>query len=169
MSSESRFPDEEDAFKYSLEWFKYHAGQRYESFRLFVFQLFLVPLGAIGTLVAKPDADANPYFWSALCALLIFGAWMSFLFFRLDRRNRHLVRLGENMLKEFEPRLFPEIVDMKVKTRGILVVDDSEHPTQEWYNSHSKIFEMIFFTSMAVFGASAAGALVWAAYLFQDP
>ena len=35
-----------EAFKYALEYFKYHASQRYRSFQFFLLQLFLIPVAA---------------------------------------------------------------------------------------------------------------------------
>ena len=142
---------EQAALDYSFNWFRYHAEQRYKSFQLFVFQLFLAPLGLAATVAAKPQVTDSSLFWFLLGGALLLGAWLSFLFFRLDRRNEALVKLGEEQLKKFEPLLFAHNGD----ENGILLKDaaleQSDQKGFALFKSHNKLLQIIFATSILVF------------------
>ena len=133
-----------EAFKYSMDWFKHHAEQRYKSFQLFVLQLFLAPLAFLASSAAKTDLTTEPTYWFILACAFALSSLLSYLFYKLDIRNRRLVKLGEASLLQFENFLFAE-------GDGILLKDKAEQSeSRKKFDSHSKVLHTIFKTSMAV-------------------
>lgn len=93
------------AFGYAWDWFEFHAKQRQQSFRFYlIFVGALLAAYYVSTRfglilqrnVSSPTFDACPFLLSVL------GIVVSFLFYRLERRNRALVRYAEETLKAFE-------------------------------------------------------------------
>jgi len=80
--------------KYSWEWFKYHAGQRYNAF----YYYFLL-IGALIWLYFQNNALVTPCIrW--LISLL--GIIATLLFYLLEKRNEELVNYGRNGLEKME-------------------------------------------------------------------
>lgn len=87
---------------YAWEYFKIHAKQRLETFHLFVLIMTLL-LGAILTLL-----DEKSSFLICLTALLM--SLFSFIFWKLDQRNRELIEHAEIELARIENKLGPKLV-----------------------------------------------------------
>ena len=144
-------------FTYALEWFKYHAGQRYESFKVYATQLIAVSIGATGTFAVRATElsggqDGYGHRWLLFVGLFasIYGLATSVIFFYLDKRNAELVTLGENALRDCE-RLFTgqgtRILERKRQNgnvrRGI-------------FESHQVMVKLFYRLGMVVFGVGAA-------------
>lgn len=82
------------ALQYAWNWFQYHAGQR-----MLVFRFFLVLTGA---LAAGCFAFLQKQNYDLLLVLAILTIAFCFLFWRLDCRNRTLVKIAETYLKDEE-------------------------------------------------------------------
>lgn len=96
---------EEVAGKYAWDYFQYHAGQRQS-----VFRFYLLLVGA--TTVGYAYAHAVPGIRSAFGVALMI--W-SFLFWRLDQRSLHLIKLAEATLKKTESRLSENLNDDSIR------------------------------------------------------
>jgi hypothetical protein len=88
------------AFEYAWKYFEYHASQRLQMIRFYVTAIIAIGTG-IGFLYKEDDF--------ALAALMsIFGAAITVIFWRLDRRVADLIKYAERALKFEESRLARE-------------------------------------------------------------
>src|SRR5947207_1704183 len=82
-------------FDYAWKWFAYHADQRVK-----MFNFMLIVLGIFATAIVSAIANhLQPGFTAILCFV---AAAMALIFSLLDRRNRDLVWLGEEVLTHVE-------------------------------------------------------------------
>lgn len=80
---------------YLWNYFQFHAGNR-----LITFRFFLIICGfLIGGIITSIKLEFNQVI-SILLSILL--SVFSFLFYKLDSRNRHLIKLSENALKYIE-------------------------------------------------------------------
>lgn len=84
--------------EYAWKYFSLHAEQRLKTFHFFVI-LATVLVGAIST-IAKELGNLGH---AAPLAYLL--ATLAFVFWKLDRRNKELIKHGENALKALERQL----------------------------------------------------------------
>ena len=148
FSFEREFPEPSTAYDYYWRWFEYHAKQRYESFKLFVVQLFLTPAAALAVFSARFEVSKSLTALLLIAIALALEAWICFLFYRIDRRNEKLVKLGEAGLIAFEKRA--------VRTNGlptILLKDETDHPETSRFRSHNRLLKMLYQTGIWSFGS----------------
>lgn len=82
--------------EYAWKYFSLHAEQRLKTFHFFVV-LSAVIIGAILTIIK----DSHNVSYAALMAYLL--SFLAFIvFWKLDQRNKELVKHGESALKEIE-------------------------------------------------------------------
>jgi hypothetical protein len=81
-------------FDYAWKWFSYHADQRVKMFNFMLVVLGIFAAGVVNAL------DKTPNIVTAF--LCFFAAGLAVVFTFLDRRNRDLVWLGENVLTHLE-------------------------------------------------------------------
>jgi hypothetical protein len=82
-------------FDFAWKWFSFHADQRVK-----MFNFMLIVFGIFATAVITSIDKHLPRFVSI--ALCIIAAILALIFTRLDRRNRDLVWLGEDVLVQLE-------------------------------------------------------------------
>ena len=82
-------------FDYAWKWFSFHADQRTK-----VFKFMLVVFGIFAAGIVNALDKHLPKIFVA--GLAILAALLAVMFSRLDRRNRDLVWLGEDVLKKLE-------------------------------------------------------------------
>jgi phosphoglycolate phosphatase-like HAD superfamily hydrolase len=87
--------DPEKQFDYAWNWFNYHANQRVE-----MFNYMFVGLGLFATAIASALDKHLPDF--VLASLCILAGIVALIFALIDRRNEHLIGLGEEVLNELE-------------------------------------------------------------------
>jgi hypothetical protein len=93
-------------FDYAWKWFSYHADQRV---KMFNFMLVVLGIFAAGVVNAF---DKTPNIVTAI--LCFFAAGLAVVFTFLDRRNRDLVWLGEDVLTHLERKaIFGESVKIQ--------------------------------------------------------
>jgi hypothetical protein len=86
-------------FDYAWKWFSYHADQRVK-----MFNFMLVVLGIFATAIVS--AMGSGQVRHGLIAVLCFvAAGLALIFVLLDRRNRDLVWLGEEVLTHLEKKV----------------------------------------------------------------
>jgi ABC-type transport system involved in cytochrome bd biosynthesis fused ATPase/permease subunit len=85
-----------DLREYAWDYFQLHANQRLATFNFYIAVSTLVATG----LVASFHKDINMPFLGIILGLLLMV--FSYLFYRLDERNRVLVHYGEEALKLYE-------------------------------------------------------------------
>lgn len=146
---ENSFDKRKLAYDYYWKWFQYHAQQRYENFRLFVLQLFLTPAGILGVAYSKTDIFNVPAATFGVGLALITEAWLCFIFYRIDRRNETLVKMGEAGLRKFESHCV-KIFDLP----SILTPEEEDKSESDWFHSHSKLLEALFKTAIFIFFCS---------------
>ncbi len=103
-------------FEYAWRWFALHANQR-----ISMFHFFLIGTGILANAYVLLIRES---FEGMAGGLAIVGALVSIVFALLDRRNRQLVHMGEEVLKDLESRvLFPiaqPVAGQSPAPRGIL-------------------------------------------------
>jgi hypothetical protein len=82
-------------FDYAWKWFSFHADQR---LKMFNYMLVVFGIFAAGIVNALDKHIPN----KAAAILCLFAALLAVVFARLDRRNRDLVWLGEDVLMHLE-------------------------------------------------------------------
>jgi hypothetical protein len=92
---------------YAWKWFSYHADQRVK-----MFNFMLVVFGIFATaIVSAVNYHLAP---GSIAVLCIIAAMIGLIFARLDRRNRDLVGLGEELLTHLEKNfVFGEGITIK--------------------------------------------------------
>lgn len=115
--------DMEGAREYAWNWFELHAKQRQQSFHFYIILITGI-LGAYFISLRFGPAPASQSYSPIPLLLSIAAMVFSYLFYRLDRRNRVLVRYAESALAAFEghysgklgPDLAPKFVDLAAKS-----------------------------------------------------
>lgn len=87
---------------YAWKWFSFHADQRIKVYNFM--------LAALAFLVAAIVTAIDKGRTGIAIVLCIFSALLAFVFVLLDRRNRDLERLGEDVLKRLESQVLFEQV-----------------------------------------------------------
>lgn len=91
----------ETQFDYAWKWFCFHADQR---IKMFNYMLIVFGIFAAGVVNALHDEVPR----GAIAGLCFIAAVLAFVFMKLDRRNRDLVWLGEDVLMELERKVIFE-------------------------------------------------------------
>src|SRR6266446_5025035 len=106
-------PDEtaKQAREHAWNWFALHATQRMQAFNFFMVATAFL-MAAYASLLEK-----HPVAAAILAAV---GAWLAFLFNRLDDRSRQLVDAGENALKVSQANLASLTNNPHLKTLDVM-------------------------------------------------
>nr|VFJ44609.1 MAG: hypothetical protein BECKFW1821A_GA0114235_100742 [Candidatus Kentron sp. FW]VFJ54227.1 MAG: hypothetical protein BECKFW1821B_GA0114236_101733 [Candidatus Kentron sp. FW] len=119
--------------EYAWKYFSFHAEQRLKTFHFFVI-LSAVLTGAIFTLIT--ETGDTGYVAPLAYLLTIF----SFVFWKLDIRNKELIKHGENVLKNLEALLMFVYEEWKINEK-------SKFPKMSLFSTHmsySDCFNMVF-------------------------
>jgi hypothetical protein len=143
------------AREHAWNWFALHATQRMQAFNFFfVATAFLI--AAYGSLLEKHPGVAG--------ALAVLGAWLAFLFNRLDVRNRQLVEAGERALKISQGHLASLAQNPNLKLVDVVERTTFSGPFYrrliEWFQcpSYARVMNAMQWTIVAVFLSAAAYA-----------
>ncbi len=86
--------------QYAWSYFSVHADQRLKTFNFYA----VLSTAMVAGILAIAKEAKNPAVAAPLAFLL---AFLSFIFWKLDQRNRQLVKHGENALKHLEEQISP--------------------------------------------------------------
>jgi len=123
-----------------------HAGQRLTTFNFYIILSSLLVTGMAATF----QRDFRlPYLGSVVGALL---AFVSYLFWRLDKRNRELIKLSESALKHFEAAIPPVDRSQPYHPAAFFLRDEYEtmgkKAASKWYwrrhHSYANIFNRVY-------------------------
>lgn len=149
--------------RYALEHFKFHAGQRTT-----MFHFFLIASGIFANAIAVLFGN-KLYFAAGIVALV--GAFISLGFMCLDKRNAHLVKYGEHVLKFLEERELFKGERYEGVTLGFMLREDREvnspTETRQKLLKHSVWMPLIQFVALIVFVAAAAVFFTYSGCLFE--
>lgn len=131
--------------EYAWKYFNIHAEQRLKTFNFFVMLSSLIS-GATLT-IAK---DSTNFIYAAPMGYLL--TFLSFIFWKLDLRNKELIKHGENALKRIESH----VIQNKYSEVELSLFLNEEKETQKKINnskflspsnhfSYSKCFNWVFF------------------------
>lgn len=81
---------EHDDFGYAWEWFRFHGEQR-----MTTFNFYLIVFGAL-LAITLTTIEKGMFYVSSFLSLV--GLAITFLFYKLDERNRYLIKIGEQAL-----------------------------------------------------------------------
>ena len=150
-------PAKEQIFRtYAWAYFSFHADQRMKTFNF-----FLVVAGLLaGGVVTLMRDSGNPWIIAPLGLAL---SILCFLFWRLDQRNRVLVRNGEAAVKFLDSQHVLPTSDGAPHVLHIFEHDDfkrkgqSRSPFREAYFSYSKVISYVYalFAFLGIFLAIA--------------
>jgi hypothetical protein len=84
-------------FDYAWKWFNYHADQRVKMFNFMLVVLGIFAAGIVNAFDKAPN--------TVTAFLCFFAAGLAVVFTFLDRRNRDLVWLGEDVLRIWNEKL----------------------------------------------------------------
>lgn len=138
----------ETARVYAWNWFEYHAAQRMIVFRFYLIFTAVVAAGYMQVI------DKAPILGAMLGGFLSF---ITFAFWRLDRRNVALIKLAETHLKDHENRMALEVGS------GIRLVGQADQ-WQAPLSSFSNIFRLVFLV-VFLMGVVAAAYPLLEAYI----
>jgi hypothetical protein len=93
--------DSTDLRKQAWDYFQLHASQRLTTFNFYIVISSLLTTGLLGTF--QKDYK-TPFLGAGLGALLTF---LSFVFWKLDERNKLLIKNAESALRHFESLVAP--------------------------------------------------------------
>jgi hypothetical protein len=137
-------PAKEQMFRnYAWAYFAFHAEQRMKTFNF-----FLVGAGILATAIATlVRAGGNPL-W--VCPLGLLLTCLSFIFWKLDRRNRALVKNGEAALKHLDSLL--ELPKLDDGPHVLKIFDRDDHYSEKMsqlsilqsHFSYTKCLEIVF-------------------------
>ncbi|MDX2002484.1 MAG: hypothetical protein SFW35_08625 [Chitinophagales bacterium] len=122
--------------KYLWEFFSYHASQR-----LNTFNFYLILSGAVITGIFTADAKEQSVV-SLILSLIL--SLISFIFQKLDSRNKRFIKLSEKGLMDIEDRIdYGEFSDI---ANDIKIITSIEQYTKKEnvYFTYSKCFTIIF-------------------------
>jgi hypothetical protein len=123
------------AQSFAWGYFAFHAQQRQT-----VFNFFLVVIGAsLAAYAATIDKAGAPKLHSVIGCVLLLAA---FLFWRLDKRSRHLVKLAEAALKDIEAELAQKTGFSSVKI--LALADQKSGGLFAWCESFTQIYRYAF-------------------------
>src|SRR5262245_17439344 len=128
--------------KYAWDYFKAHAEQRLKTFN---FYLFLSALLITASSTAFNMRFLNPFVGLALGCML---AFLSYIFQRLDLRNKELIGIGEQALIAIEKKMGPDGQDdipnaLQLFTREKYQTDLLKKNCTQHY-SYSQCFKWVF-------------------------
>ena len=86
--------------QYAWNYFSLHADQRLKTFNFYA----VLSTAIVAGILAIAKEAKNPAVAAPLAFLL---AFLSFVFWKLDKRNRQLIKHGENALKHLEGEIGP--------------------------------------------------------------
>ena len=139
--------NEEEKFLASVVWnhFQVHAGQRMTIFNFYVVFSSLLS-GAILTALQAPNR--HDFTLSVLGLGLVM---ISFVFWRLDERNRLLIHCSEDALKALEAEAWKD--HPKAEIMRVFTYSDKRSSEKKVHLRYSACFRIVF-VSFALFGAA---------------
>jgi hypothetical protein len=152
---------QKDLRDYAWNYFQLHANQRLATFNFYIALSTLVTTG----LVASFHKDIKIPSLGAVLGLLLIA--FSYIFYRLDERNRALVHYGEEALKLFERRIKKEAIgdDIKmflIEEKDTKDINDKRSPFEQLIEpyTYTNCFRAIFWTFGAI-GVVGIYTSVW--------
>ncbi|TKJ39298.1 MAG: hypothetical protein CEE38_00720 [Planctomycetes bacterium B3_Pla] len=161
---------EKDILDIAWNYFQQHAQQRLSFFNFFVIFSVLMTTGLISTFQEKYNAH------SIGIAIGLMLSLISYVFWKIEERNKYLTKTGENAIKQIEQhypcaKCYPDPVKFKIFS---LEQEETDKIRKEQRGkifvfrqiSHSKSFNLIFFVFFVV-GVLGAGASIY--FQFYHP
>ena len=131
--------------EYAWKYFSLHAEQRLKTFHFFIV-LSAIISGAILTIYK--DIDNVSY----VAPMLYLLSFLTFIFWKLDQRNKELIKRGESALKAIENNI--ELTDDKMKTVCLFSSEATKTATKKRFPnvsifkahfSYTNCFNWVFF------------------------
>jgi hypothetical protein len=135
------------AFDYAWGWFSLHAGQRMQAVNFFLIAIAFLAASYVSAIVGK---------YSTLAAgIAALGAFSSFIFYRIERRVRGLIKAAEAALRPIERELAASSGIEQLK----IVEQVEATPKGAW--SYHRVFR-------ALYGAVGSGFAMGIFYAYLD-
>ena len=128
-----------DVLKIYYGYFELHSRQRLSCFNYFI-AISSIILGAYGNILLK---NGGAFYFELLFAILLFS--ISFVFLRIDLRNKHLIKHSENVIIKYEDILVNENLKL-FKNEEIYSSDiksNLNYLNRHMY-SHSQLYKTIY-------------------------
>jgi hypothetical protein len=162
MDEQGKIKGINDFRQYAWDYFHYHASQRLTTFN---FYIIICTLGATGYVAAIKEERTEPF--GIFMGLLLIV--LSFIFWKLDLRNKQLIENAEDALKHLESETVLQETPESPHVLKIFTYEEAQTNRAKkkpksfrlWkpHYSYSNCFNVIFF----VFGALGLLAALYAA------
>lgn len=132
--------------EYAWDWFDLHAKQRQQSFHFYLILITAV-VGAYYLSTRQVGASSPTQQYSAVPLVVSFiAAIFSYLFYRLDRRNRMLIRYAEAALISFEKDLAEKLGESSAPRMLQCAADPSRYQCDyvPMITTYGDIYRIIF-------------------------
>jgi hypothetical protein len=154
---------DEDLRKQAWDFFQMQAGQRLTTFNFYVVISSLLCTGLASSF--KTDAN-NPYLGICFGLLLVS---FSFAFWKLDHRNKNLIRSAENALKFFENQSsfedengMPHVVKRFMREEAETIEMNKSRTWMLWQNGYS--YSECFWFVFTVFSLVGFAGATWSIF-----
>tara|TARA_R110001583_G_scaffold33438_4_gene112916 strand:- start:7619 stop:8116 length:498 start_codon:yes stop_codon:yes gene_type:complete len=132
--------------EYHFNYFSLLAGQRLKTFNFFIV-ISAIIFGAFVNVFKEVDVNST-----IACILPYLLSTLSFIFWKLDNRTKHMIKTAENAIKDIDDSLLPSSESNHPNILNILRVDDVNMDIQNLNNrgflrkkfSYSTCFNSIF-------------------------
>lgn len=152
----------EHSLKYAIEWFTYHANQRYQAVLIYVIQLLIAPVALVCAAFLRSSAASVPELPLVFVAIGSVGIIVTVIFFLLDIRNAELVKVGEHVLSNHE-------LGMHDKHK-ILGYKRETYPRKNNPLSHGLLLRLFFIFGAAIYASVILVSVInWNAGRTADP
>lgn len=144
-------PSDVVSHEYAWKYFSLHADQRIKTFNFFVVLSTLITSAIVASYKTTSIHNYSGYLGFVLLTI-------SFVFWRLDLRNKMLIKIGEEALKDFEKQLIEVVEGKEPNVRQLFLREEwltkqLRAPTEKrsfmQIISYSDCFNILFF----LFGA----------------
>jgi hypothetical protein len=134
--------------KQAWDYFQLHANQRLMTFNFYLFIAALLTTGLLATFQRQYRA---PFLGAGLGVLLVL---LSFVFWKLDQRNKFLIKNAEAALRYFESQAAPQDSEADPHVSKVFLREESTTDSMQSENSwrfwkghfsYSQCFNTIFF------------------------
>lgn len=148
--------EKSQAREFAWKYFEYHAEQRLKTFNFYLVISAFIVGGYITFLERAQHSDSSYFLW----AIPLVHSFLSFVFWRLDKRNSNLVKNGENALRYLDSKWPVEANDPDASLLRMFESDDKSMRSEKLVPglggklSYSACFRLVFgifgFASFAV-------------------
>lgn len=128
---------EKEAFEHLWKYFSLHADQRMKTVNFFI-----VISGVLIAAIVRAYTSGNKNWYVGGCSLLV--TFLSYLFYRIDCRNKELIKHSEAALIEWEKQCLTSKQMTKCKLFSLEKVSTEKSKVNDLYMTYSRALNTLF-------------------------